>query len=213
MHKRGPDREKNLSRESYFSEKYFGMEQLSSFIHQIHDISKMSPKSIIEIGVGNGFTSSFLRRSGLEVTTVDINESLDPDICAPISEIKNHLDSNTSFDVAVCCEVLEHIPFEEFISNIETLRELSDKLYLTLPNYKPSFGISGFIRLPKFRKLFGFFVDIPRKKILDKEHFWEVGSSRETSKKAILKILREYYPSVRIYRHYLKPNHYAFVAK
>lgn len=210
---RGAERESSLPKEAYYTEKYFGMEQLSSLIHQIHDISKLAPSSIIEIGLGNGFTSSFLRRSGINVTTVDINPNLEPDICAPICDLDKHLNPDSKFDLAVCCEVLEHIPFEEFVENIKMLRKFSDKLYLTLPNYRPSFGISGFIRLPKFRHLFGLFIDIPRKKTLEKEHFWEVDSAKETSKKAILQILQTYYPSARVSRHNLKPNHYAFVAE
>lgn len=210
---RGAERESKLSKESYFSEKYFGMEQLSSLIHQIHDISKLSPNSLIEIGLGNGFTSSFLKRSGVDVTTVDINKNLEPDICAPICDLDKHLDDGTKYDLAVCCEVLEHIPFDEFEENIKMLRKYSNMLYLTLPNYKPSYGISGFIRLPKFRKLFGIFIDIPKKKVLDKAHFWEIGSSKETTKKSILKILNKHYNTASVNRQPLKPNHIAFIAK
>lgn len=209
----GAEREKSLPKEAYYNEKYFGLEQLCSIVHQLHDITQMNPKSFIEIGIGNGFTSAILQRSGIEGTTVDINESLEPDICAPISEIKKHLSEDKKFDLVICCEVLEHIPFDEFIENIKTFRSLSSRLYLSLPSYKPSFGISGFIRLPKFRKLFGIFVDVPRKKTLEKEHFWELGSSKETSKKALQKILSEYYPSVVVKRHALKPNHFAFIAE
>ena len=213
MSLRGSKRESGLPKGAYYTKKYFGLEQLCSMSHQIHDIFQLAPKSLIEIGIGNGFTSSFLQRSGIDVTTVDINEDLEPDICAPICDIEDHLSADADYDLVVCCEVLEHIPFEDFIENIKICRKLSDRLYLTLPNYKPSYGFGGFVTLPKFHKLFGIFIDVPRKKILDKEHFWEVGSSKETSKKAILEILRTYYPTARVKRQALKPNHYAFVAE
>ncbi len=63
------------------------MPQLCSFAHQLNFIHSMSPKSAIEIGLGNGFVSSYLRRVGVPITTVDINPSLEDDICASVAEV------------------------------------------------------------------------------------------------------------------------------
>jgi protein-L-isoaspartate O-methyltransferase len=58
---------------------------------KIHEIDKLKPKDILEIGLGDGFVSSFLKRAGYDVTTVDINPALEPDICAPLDQMSNHL--------------------------------------------------------------------------------------------------------------------------
>lgn len=207
---RGFERERNLKKEAYYSDGYFTMHQLCSFAHQINDIYKFNAKSILEVGIGNGFVSTYMKRAGFDVTTVDINYELEPDLCAPISELTSRL-SGKKFDLVVCCEVLEHMPFSEFEDAIRVFRALGSKLYLTLPNHNIVIGFGGFIRIPYLGvKLSELMVEIPRKRILDKEHFWEINSSKETSKKNILKLLSNYYPNISVQRYSLNPYHIAF---
>ncbi len=173
----------------------------------------MRPESILEVGIGNGFTSTFLRKAGFAVTTVDINCALDPDICASIAEMKSKL-AGKQFDLLVCCEVLEHMPFHSFEASLAVFRSISPRLYLTLPSYKRVFGFGGFLRVP-FAGVMktSLMLDFPTKKTLDKEHFWEVGSSSETNLVSIRKILCEYYEEVAIFRYFLNPYHIAFRAE
>lgn len=212
MENRGEKRERDLEESVYFSESYFKLPQLCSFAHQIHDIHSLKPTSILEVGTGNGFTSSFLKRAGFDVVTADINPALEPDICSPIADLPPLL-SERSFDLVVCCEVLEHIPFANFEDNIEVFRAVGRRLYLTLPNYKRVFGLSGFLRLPKFAPaLVGYQIEIPNRKMLDKEHFWEVGSSPLTTRKEIVKRLERFYPRVDTGRYAFNPYHLSFQA-
>jgi hypothetical protein len=207
---RGKEREQSLPRDAYFSEGYFALTQLCSLSQQIHEIHQLKPKSILEVGIGNGFTSSFLKRSGYDVTTADINPALQPDICAPLDELASRV-AGRRFDLVVCCEVLEHMPFDQFEDSLEHFSSLGQRLFMTLPNYRVSVGFGGFLRLPKISpKLLGFTVDVPRKKALDKEHFWEVGSSRETTRKKILSALATRYPAVGSKKLALNPYHIAF---
>lgn len=208
---RGKDREKTLPREAYFSDGYFELQQLFSLSHQINEIHKLRPQSILEIGVGNGFTSSFLRRAGYRVTTADINPALEPDICAPLDQVGSFI-GEEKFDLVVCCEVLEHMPLNEFIESLDQLRALGQRLFLTLPNCKTTYGASGLFRIPKIGiKSFDLTFDISRKKKMDKEHFWEVGSQRETEIKSIAFELKARYKSVKIKRIALNPYHIAFI--
>src|SRR5690606_9829851 len=124
---RGLERERTLPRDVYFSDQYFSMQQLCSLSHQINLIHCLRPKNILEIGIGNGFTSSFLRRAGYAVTTVDINPELEPDICAPLDQVGAYLNGE-KVDLVVCCEVLEHMPWSDFESNINHLRSFGDRL-------------------------------------------------------------------------------------
>ena len=208
---RGQDREKSLPRSAYFSDGYFSIQQLFSLSHQINEIHKLRPKSILEIGIGNGFTSSFLRRAGYRVTTVDINQDLEPDICAPLDQVGSIIGGD-HFDLVVCCEVLEHMPLQEFKSNLDHLGNLGRRLFLTLPNYRASVGLGGLLRLPKLgARIFDWTIDIPRKKKLDAEHFWEVGSEDKTSLKAIVSDLKCRYISVEVKKMPLNPYHIAFI--
>lgn len=190
---RGDERERDLDRSVYFSDSYFGLPQLFSQSHQIAKIHAMRPKSIIEIGIGNGFTSTFLRQAGYDIVTADINPALQPDICAPLDQLPNHLDGRR-FDVVVCCEVLEHMPFDQFATNVSLLRALGDRLFMTLPNHRRYFGFGGLLRLPKM-KVLDVDANIPfgRRRRLPAEHFWEVDHSAATSLNAVMKVLDGFY--------------------
>lgn len=210
---RGADRERGLELDSYFSDSYFSIPQLCSLSHQLNFIHSMKPESAIEIGVGNGFVSTFLKRAGVPVTTADINPALDPDICAPLSEVARHIDQTT--DVVICCEVLEHMPLEELDENLDYLKGLGQRLFLTLPNSYRSWGFSGLTYLPKVGvKLFDLNFDIPWKRtIKDGPHFWEVGYSRECSRKSIANRLSQRYKIVRSGRFTMNPYHIWFICE
>lgn len=210
---KGSDREKSVPRSFYFTNNYFSLPQLFSFAQQIHEIHAMKPKSILEVGIGNGFVSTFLSRAGYAVKTADINPSLNPDICAPLDEV-HRFTNDCIFDVVVCCEVLEHMPLEELENNIKHLKSLGHRLFLTLPNYKVTFGLFGFIRVPKVYHLtkFAMKVDLNLNKKMIKEHFWEVGSCRKTSKKEIINLLKKYYNHVESNYMLMFPYHIYFKA-
>lgn len=170
----------------------------------------MRPKSVLEVGLGNGFVSTFLKRAGIQVTTVDINPNLEPDICAPLNELSIHLDR--AHDLVVCCEVLEHMPLEELDTNLDHLRHSGQRLFLTLPNANRSFGIGGFWFIPGFgaRRLDLSF-DIPlTHKLEGGPHFWEVGYSNECSVRAIKLKLERRYKNVKAGRFTLNPYHVFF---
>lgn len=213
MSERGENREKSLELKEYFADQYFSIPTLFSQAFQINGIHKMNPRSVLEIGPGNGLVSSFLRRSGIDVTTADINPALEPDICAPLSEIPQHL-SGRRFDVVVCCEVLEHMPFEQFEANIKTMQSIGDRLYMTLPNYKKAFGIGALLRLPRIRaKPFGWYFTYRQNRKLTDQHFWEIDYSPECRLPEIVSLLKRHYPSVRTERYALNAYHQAFVAQ
>jgi len=210
---RGADRERDLEREIYFSDSYFSMPQLCSFAHQLNFIHSMKPESAIEIGLGNGFVSTFLKRAGVPVTTADINPALDPDICAPLSEVARHIDQTA--DVVICCEVLEHMPLEDLDTNLDHLKGLGQRLFLTLPNSYRSWGFSGLTFLPKLGgKGFDLNFDIPWKRpIKGGPHFWEVGYSSDCTRKAIVNRLHQRYSNVRSGRFTMNPYHIWFICE
>lgn len=211
---RGEAFEASLPKSDYFNDSYFDVRQLMAQAMQIKHIHRLKPKSMIEIGIGNGLTSTFMRNSGVPVTTADINPNLDPDICCPIYEILDKT-GGRSFDLVVCCEVLEHMPVDQLEENIKILRSLGSRLFLTLPGYTRSFGFSFLMKIPFIKaKDFFFYIFLPKNIDLSKtEHFWEVGSEAATKRKAIVNILKNHYNSVRTGRISFQPNHIYFIAE
>lgn len=69
-----------------------------------------SGDSILELGVGTGFTANYLRYRGYAVVTVDIDADKLPDIVANVVE----WDSPEQYDHVCAFEVFEHLPFEQF---------------------------------------------------------------------------------------------------
>ena len=173
----------------------------------------MRPKTVLEVGIGNGFVSSYLRLSGMKIYTADINEKLEPDICAPIAALPELFKSLQSKpDLVVCCEVLEHLPFDEFEKSIQELAQCGRNLYMTLPNYKVPFGVGGIIRIaPLLNQYFGFWGRISIKRPINSNHFWEIASTDQCQLKAIKKILLKYFKQIKIGDYSIEPYHSYFV--
>lgn len=53
--------------------------RFASYWHQINEVQKLKPSTILEIGVGNSFIHNYLRNKGLKISTLDISKELNPD--------------------------------------------------------------------------------------------------------------------------------------
>jgi|ETNmetMinimDraft_22_1059887.scaffolds.fasta_scaffold00040_10 2-polyprenyl-3-methyl-5-hydroxy-6-metoxy-1,4-benzoquinol methylase len=199
MEERRLDEEDTLSRERYFSEGYFDRGQLSSLSEQIALVHETGAKRVLEIGLGNGFVSSFLRRAGLEVTTMDVNPNLEPDVVASVEDLDRKFDSAT-FDCVLCCEVLEHVSFDSFESSIDQIAKATNRhAILSFPTAKRQllkFGLT--FRFHSFRERFIGFRIRRRLKKLYPAHHWELDFKKRFSKKAILGVLGARFSRVEI---------------
>jgi ubiquinone/menaquinone biosynthesis C-methylase UbiE len=84
---------------------------------------------------------------------------------------------NDTFELVVCFEVLEHIPFDFFQQALIELHRVAQKnVILSLPDFNrayyvqfqiPRYGaIKKLIKIPRLKKV---------KHIFDGEHYWEIG--------------------------------------
>jgi hypothetical protein len=128
--------------------------------------------TILEVGIGNKVLSNYLR-SVYDITTVDIDEGLNPDYVGSVTDL-SFLPAE-KFDVVLCAEVLEHLPYGDFTQALNSLRRVSrEYIILSLPYWGYTFGLR--LRLPlagvitlKF-KINGF-----RPHIFTGQHYWEIG--------------------------------------
>lgn len=145
-----------------------------SYYYQYKKVIALDPKRILEVGPGNGTTSDYLRRVGFDVTTVDYEAALQPDYVADVTNLPF---KDKEFDVALCCEVLEHIPFSEFPVAIKELNRVAKKVLVTVPDHRRvPFSIS--LKIPFF-EFFYWSLRMPtfKKHVFNDFHYWEIGKS------------------------------------
>ena len=79
--------EPQVNKEHYFRKKYDDLERFISYFYQTDLARSLEPKKILEIGMGSGFFSDYLKKLGYSVTTCDFDKNLDPDIVADIRSL------------------------------------------------------------------------------------------------------------------------------
>ncbi len=173
---------KNSSEITYSHEWIYKLENRGHWILYWHQLNLILNKSdlskeakIIEIGVGSGLTSGYLRRKGYHVTTLDIDENKKPDIHANIVE-----DELPAADVYLAFEIFEHIPFESAKKVWKTLAQNRvKKLFFSIPHAYKTYFFAEFY-LPRLGKKT---IHIGRKRnyIHTKNHHWELDINQITT--------------------------------
>lgn len=162
----------------HYSLEYLKDGRIFSFAHQINTAISFEPATILEVGAGGGVVTAALRAAGFEVTTLDVQAELGPDIVGSV--VATGCESR-SFDVALCCQVLEHLPFEQFEPALRELKRVTRQgLVLSLPDVTPHGFIAGkFPKIPEFR-LNWQLPNLRPRTISDGQfardgHYWEIG--------------------------------------
>lgn len=196
----------------HYYKNYDTKERFCSYWHQIEEIVSHSPKTILEIGVGNGFVSSYLKQRGFSIVTSDIDKKLNPSVAASVLDIPF---SDETFEIVACYEVLEHLPYKYFRKALaETFRISSSRVLLSLPDANRVYRVC--IQIPKlglFKKL----IQIPRfKKVVnyfDGQHYWEIGKAGYSLNTIINVLSKVGFKIEKTYRVFEIPYHRFFVLK
>lgn len=105
----------------------WGMEYLCYLRHAKEAICALSPKSLLDVGCGDGRLISLLSPSGVRCTGVDRDEDAIryAQAFCPDSDLRkvDAADVDETFDVVSAIEVLEHIPDDAVPNFIRTLAE------------------------------------------------------------------------------------------
>lgn len=192
------------------SDRYDEKGRFASYWHQIHEVKRLTPKSYLEVGIGTGLVSSYLRNQGLSVTTLDIDSKLKPDINCSVLEIPT---PNNSFEVTACCQVLEHIPYDKFVpALVEIKRVTAKKLILSLPDLERRYKI--LVNLPKIGTIEKL-IEVPRVRRLrwsfNGEHYWNIGTGEHPLKRITVDIQSSGWTIERTYCVFEMPWHRFFI--
>lgn len=153
--------------------RYVRKDRFLNYWYQIQAVLQLEPKTVLEVGSGDQTVALMLKKSGVVVTTVDLDEQLKPDVVASVDDLPL---SNGQFDVVLCSEVLEHLPFEKFKIALSELGRVSKgSVVLGLPH--AGGVVDGSFKIPLVPR-FTFFFKIPffwKKHVFNGEHYWELG--------------------------------------
>lgn len=190
-----------------YGRRYMSLPRMITHWHQANAVAEQVPQdgSVLEIGPGAGHTTWLLRNWGMQVTTLDFDPNLKPDIVGDVTALPC---ADKSVDCVLAAEVLEHIPFQEFQVALREMRRVARKaVVISLP--APFVGASLLVNITGL-KLLDLFVGLPfwAKHSFDGEHHWELGkrgTSLGTVRRAIegsgLRIVKGFRPA---------PSRYAY---
>jgi len=127
--------------EHFASARYLDESRWASYWHQIACVLDHAEGGrLLEIGVGNGIVAAALRMR-FEVTTLDIDPDLNPNVIGDVRQV-DRLTAGP-FDVVLCAEVLEHLPFTDLLPVLKKIHAVTRNLLVVgLPHPGPSFSLA-----------------------------------------------------------------------
>lgn len=174
-----------VGRSHYEGKAYRSQERWNSYWHQISLVRRAHPKTLLEVGVGEGVVARELVATSVAVTTIDIAEDLHPDVVGSVTSLPF---PDNSFDAVLAAEILEHIQFKDVP---QALRELSrvarHSVIISVPH--PGYVFSLIMKFPLLSCI-SLFAQIPffwQKHCFNGEHYWELGK-RGFSERAFLRL-------------------------
>ncbi len=195
-----------VNREHYFKG-YDTLPRFISYFYQFDLIRQTGAKTVLEVGIGNGTLANYLKSNGIDVTTCDFDKSLQPD---KVGDIRNLPFKNEEFDVVVAFEVLEHLPFEDFVLAISELHRVSKKYVIISIPYSSLFFEMTF-NSPRFLKRIHlhipYFFLKPQKSM---HHCWEMGRKGYSAGR-IRRVLSKWFKITKEVRPYMNVSHHFFV--
>lgn len=194
---------------------YDHKKRFTSYWHQIKEIMELEPKNMLEIGVGSNFLANYLENKNINITTTDIDKNLNPDVVGDILKLPFEEDS---FEVITAFEVLEHLPFSNFLKALREMRRVTNShLILSIPDrskyIKLYFKFPYFWRYEKLIDFNGKYISSLGTKAAKEsdEHYWEIGIKNYPLDRIVKKIKCLNLSIEKNYRNVKHPTHRFFV--
>jgi len=183
-----------------------------SYWYQINEIIKLNPKKVLEIGIGNGFVSKYLKERGVNILTLDIDKRLNPDVVGSVLDVPF---PDNSFEVVACYEVLEHLQYKNFYKALsEIFRVSKSYAILSLPDASRVYRM--YLHIPKIG-IFKRLILLPKLKNpihkFNGEHYWEIEKADYPLSKITKDIERIGFNIIKTYRVFENPYHRFFILK
>lgn len=186
---------------SHYLEEGFSPLRIESITQQVREICYSGCTKILEIGVGKGLLKHFLHPfPNVSHTSIDIDMNLHPDYVGSVTQMPFE---NNKFELTVCCQVLEHLPFAEFLLALKEVRRVTEKkVILSMPDVRKHLGLA--LRVPGIKDWVKYECNLDRLRLgpkrFDGQHYWEIGYKGTTGRDVVTKIRQAGFKIERKYR-------------
>ncbi len=194
----------------YFSPNYDDKKRWVSYWRQIKEVLKFRPGNVLIIGKGNGVVAEYFKLRGIKTITIDVVQSLNPDVIASVVKMPF---SDDEFDVVLCAQVLEHLPYDDFGNALlEIKRVARHGAVISLPHFGPT--IRFLLKLPFLPEIkFLFKIPYPKKHVFKEEHYWEIGKMNYPPRRIKNDIKKSGFIIAGDYVVFENPLHHFFILK
>lgn len=185
-----------VAKEHYNFVDYVDEHRWSSYYCQIAEILRSNVSKIMVIGKGDGLAVQILHTANpnLQIETFDFDSELHPDIVGDVRKLSECVVSQ--YDAILCCQVLEHLAFDEFeqsVMEISACIQGGGIAIISLPDSGVNMKVQ--IKLPKiwincYKSLCRFW---KKDFQFNGEHYWEINSAIKYRCAKIRKILERYF--------------------
>jgi SAM-dependent methyltransferase len=165
--------EKQVDKSHYDFARYMTKERWCSVWHQLDEIQKLDPASVLEVGPGPGLLKMAAACFGRRIETLDLDPELKPDHVGSITAMPF---ADGAYDVVCAFQVLEHFPYETSLDAFAEIARVANRhILISLPDAQSVWRYQ--FHLPKIGSL-DFLVTRPRFALPihlpDREHYWEI---------------------------------------
>lgn len=160
---------------SHYAAGYDTLERFASYWYQIQAVLRGSPKSVLEVGVGNAFVAGYLHGRVPEVLTLDHDPALVPTILGSAERLPLR---DGAVDTVLCAEVLEHLPYETAIQALSEFSRVANRaVVLSVPDATPCMRVILPVPGRGERRLLvrRWWARTPKSPRTAHEHYWELG--------------------------------------
>lgn len=190
---------------------YLKPKRWAALYEQIATVVGLKPEKVAEIGPGPGIFTHTVRQQGIDVVTVDIDESTEPDVIGSVRELPFEDDSH---DIAVAFQVLEHLPYEFFVSSVQEMSRIArTHVVISVPDVTPftrTLRQEGFTRPERvFTEDVNF--EPTEEHVWDGEHYWEVGKKGFPQRKILKDLEGAGLNVIQDFRVFDHPYHHFYV--
>jgi len=203
--------DRQVDKSHYAFSAYMDKQRWASVWHQLDEVLRLRPESVLEIGLGTGLFKAAAGAFGLDVKTLDIARDLNPDYVGPADAIPL---SDKSMDVVCAFQVLEHMPFDVSLKALGEMERVARKaVVISLPDAKVVWPSTVKIPLLKTHRLtLPHPLFRPKDHVFDGEHYWEI-NKRGYSLDRVMSAMHDVFPGyqIRTYRVHENPYHRFFV--